>query len=107
MFQADYPKFSELKIETEALIKTLALNFMTRSYVQPIPTNQINPHQIEEHVDLKQVYLGFNATNLLADLANTAEQNDVEKISEAAKMFYIEAIVQIKKKKNYISGCTR
>lgn len=47
MFEADYPKFSELKTETEELIKTLALNFMNRNYVKQTSANQINPHQTE------------------------------------------------------------
>lgn len=97
MFQADYPKFSELKIQTEELIKTLALNFMNRNYVKQTPAYQINPHQTEEHLELNRIYLGVDATCLLAEIEQK-ENCEVQKIFQSAKLFYIEAIVQIKKR---------
>ncbi|XP_063838163.1 uncharacterized protein LOC135087290 isoform X3 [Ostrinia nubilalis] len=97
MFQADYPKFSELKTQTEELIKTLALNFMNRNYVKQIPANQINPHQTEEHLELKHIYLGVDAICLLTEIEKK-EESEIQKIFQSAKLFYIEAIVQIKKR---------
>lgn len=97
MFQADYPQFSELKTQIEELIKTLALNFMNRNYVKRTPASQINPHQTEEHLDLKHVYLGVDATNLLSEVENK-KSAEVQKILESAKMFYIESIAQINKR---------
>lgn len=97
MFQADCPQFTELKAQTEELIKTLELNFMNRNYVKQTPANQINPHQTEEHLELKRIYLGVDATHLLTDVGNK-ENCEVQKIYQSAKLFYIEAIVQIKKR---------
>lgn len=97
MFQADYPKFSELKTQTEELIKTLALNFMNRNYVKQTPANHINPYHTEEHLELKRIYLGVDAIHLLTEVENK-ENSEVQKIFQSAKLFYSEAIVQIKKR---------
>lgn len=97
MFQADYPQFCELKAQTEQLIRTLALNFMSRNYVKRTPSSQINPHLNAEHLALKKVYLGLDATIILEEL-EIQDQAEVEKILEAAKFFYIEAIDGIKKR---------
>ncbi|KAK9892749.1 hypothetical protein WA026_021942 [Henosepilachna vigintioctopunctata] len=77
MFQADYLEFSELK--TEELIKTFPLNFMNRIYVKQTPANQINPHQTEEHLELKRIYLGVDATHSLTEVENK-ENCEVQKI---------------------------
>lgn len=96
-FQADHPQFVELKKKTEELIQSLALNFMKSSYVKNTPALAIDPHLEEQHVLLKEVYLGINATDLLLNTENKKE-SEVEKLILSAKMFYIEAIVQIKKR---------
>ncbi|CAB3241874.1 unnamed protein product [Arctia plantaginis] len=34
------------------------------------PANQINTHQTEEHLELKRIYLGVDATHLLTEVEN-------------------------------------
>ncbi|CAB3252780.1 unnamed protein product [Arctia plantaginis] len=61
------------------------------------PANQINTHQTKEHLELKRIYLGVDSTHLLTEVENK-ENCEVQKIFQSAKLFCIEAIVQIKKR---------
>lgn len=96
-FQADFPQFPELKPKIEELIKTLALNFMNKEYVKNTPAMNIDPSLVTEHVKLDKIYLGVQATTLLNEIENKV-QSEVDKVLESAKQFYIEAIMQIKKR---------
>ncbi|KAG8184778.1 hypothetical protein JTE90_011564 [Oedothorax gibbosus] len=101
-FQSDAPNFSNLKTEVTRLLKTLGLNFMDPKYIRNTEGLLIDPHASGYYLPLKSIYLGVMATETLNELCD-AEEKEVEKIYKSVKDFYIESMVQIKKRFEFVT----
>lgn len=97
-FQSDSPQFGLLKDKVEELLKTIALNFMNPAYVNGLENGfLVDPLDSANYSPLKDVYVGVCATETLFETKD-ADPGQVEKVKRTCRDFYIESILQIKKR---------
>jgi len=90
-----------LKPEIEKLLKIVVMNFMNIEYIRTLDTIMIvSPQNIQYHVPLTDIYIGVNATTSITNLKNNSsvDSNEVIKFFKSCQEFYIELVVDIKKR---------
>ena len=98
LFQSERPLLHNLKIEVEGLLKAIASDFMKLSIVKKTKAEDLDPTDVQQHVPLRQTYLGMGATTSLREIEASAQEEEVNKFLTTCKDFLIESILQIKSK---------
>lgn len=101
LFQSEGPLLYMLKPEIEKLLKIVVMNFMNIEYIRTLDTIMIvSPQNIQYHVPLTDIYIGVNATTSITNLKNNSsvDSNEVIKFFKSCQEFYIELVVDIKKR---------
>lgn len=97
LFQSERPLLHNLKHEVESLLKAIASDFMKVSIVKTTQAKDVDPTatDVQQHVPLRQTYLGMGATATLQEIEVGAKKEDVDKFYTDCKNFLIDSVLQI------------
>ena len=98
LFQSERPLLHILKREVESLMRSIASDFMKLDIVKAMEPKDLDPADINQHVPLRQTYLGLAASATLAEIEGEAQPQDVTKFLEDCKSFLIESILQMQRR---------
>ena len=96
LFQSERPLLHNLKTEVEGLLKAIACDFMTLATVKKTEAKHLDPTDVQQHVPLRQTYLGMAASASLMEIEATADEEEIKKFLTTCRNFMIESMLQIK-----------
>lgn len=101
LFQGEGPLLHLLKPEIEKLLKTICMNFMTIEYIRNLGSiMNVSPNFSQYYLPLNEIYIGISATDSITNLKNknVVNSNEIFKFFKSCREFYIELVVDIKKR---------
>lgn len=105
LFQGEGPLLHLLKPEIEKLLKTICMHFMTIEYIRNLGSimnvfQKKSPNFSQYYLPLNEIYIGISATDSITNLKNknVVNSNEIFKFFKSCQEFYIELVVDIKKR---------